>query len=58
MLTSTIATLNPALSLMPMTRMMVMATVIRTAGRLNQARAWVPSFRFTNWRTNSSCLKS
>ncbi len=58
MFTSTIAALNPALSLMPMTRMMVMTTVISTAGRLNHANAWVPDFKLTYWSTNSSLVKS
>ncbi len=34
---STIAALKPALSLIPITRMIVTAAVINTAGRLNQA---------------------
>ncbi len=52
MLSRTIAALNPALSLIPMTRITVTTAVIKIAGRLNQACTVCPSARVTFWRKN------
>ena len=46
-LSSTIAALNPALSLTPTTRTTVIASVIRIAGRLNQALTVAPEASVT-----------